>query len=97
MSTLNVTRGSDASFVFTWKDVDKAPIDVSGMEVVILDPSTEVAARLSGEITEGISGVVTIFLEGTDPIKTGRYNFRVQLNTLAGQSMATPQLTLVVR
>lgn len=51
MSTLNVTRGSDASFVFTWKDVDKAPIDVSGMEVVILDPSTEVAARLSGEIT----------------------------------------------
>lgn len=97
MSTLNVTRGSDASFVFTWKDINKTPMDISGMSVTILDASDVVSARLSGEVTDGVNGVLTIFLEGSDPIKIGKYSFRVQINTVAGQSMATPQLTLVVK
>jgi hypothetical protein len=96
-NTLNVTRGSDASFVFTWKDSEDAFINISGMTVVILDASTLIEDRLSGTVTNGTLGQATVVLEGTDPIDTGRYTFRVQLNSTTGQSLATPQLTLIVK
>lgn len=95
MSTLIVTRGSDADFVMTWTDQNKDPIDLTAMTVVIFDADNRIKDRLSGSVTNGLAGEVTILLEGTSPIQTGSYKFRVQVNS-ADRSLATPIINLAV-
>jgi hypothetical protein len=113
MSCLIVNRGSDAEFLMSWKDKTGNPIDLSGRTVAILDESTisvchkvkgstagDITSRITGTVTDGPNGVVTLHLEGTKPIKVGKYTFRVQINEESGEtvnSLATPLIELEIR
>lgn len=99
MSSLIINRGSDASFPMVWEDALGVPLDLSGRVVEILDASSPIAANLTGEVTDGLNGVVTLYLEGTEPIRVGKYLFRVQLNTITipVDSISTPLINLEIR
>jgi hypothetical protein len=113
MSSLVVNRGSDAEFVLTWKDENGDPVDLTGKTVTVFDEivvgtcskvrgpnSGDIANRITGEVTDGPNGIVTLYLEGTNPIRVGKYAFRVQLNNQSGEvvsSLATPLIGLEIR
>lgn len=113
MSSLIVNRGSDADFVLTWKDENGDPVDLSGKTVTVFDEvvvstcskvrgpvSGDITNRITGQVTDGPNGIVTLHLEGTTPIRVGKYAFRVQLNEQSGEainSLATPLIGLEIR
>lgn len=96
MSTINVTRGSDVSITMTWRDSDQLPIDLSDMTLSLLDVAVGIVDKLSGVISDAVNGKVTISLEGTDPIKTGTYKFRVKLTSSLDNSIASPLIKIKI-
>jgi hypothetical protein len=84
------TRGSDIRLACTWRDGEGNPINMTDVELVILDAPAALEELISVEITQAEAGKFEVFIEGTDPIGLGVYRFRVQRNEISGDSKATP-------
>lgn len=112
MSSLIVNKGSDAEFILAYKDAAGEPIDLTGRTVLVFDEVIVGATsrrgvqvvgikdKITGTVTNGAGGIVTLKLDGTDPIPVGKYSFRVQLNEGTGndiESLATPLIYLDIR
>ena len=74
-----VTRGSDVTIDVALTD-DGGAVDLTGRSLNVFDETRALNGRVSAEITDAEAGVITIHLEGTDPIAIGVAQFRVQIN-----------------
>ena len=74
-----VTRGSDVTIDVTITDEGGA-VDLTGRSVNVFDETQAITGRVSAEITDAEAGVITIHVEGTDPIAVGVSQFRLQIN-----------------
>ena len=92
---ITATRGSDVLLQLTWRAPSGDPIDLTGMTVKFLD-QTGLSGRLSHIIVDALLGRMNVSIEGTDPIRVGIYQFRVQIIDAAGLSIASPAITLRV-
>ena len=75
----NITRGSDVSLTVTITD-EGGPVDLSGRELLLFDVNTVLDGRITANITDASAGVISLFIEGTDPLPLGRRSFRLQVN-----------------
>ena len=75
----DITRGSDVSLTVTITD-EGGPVDLSGRELLLFDVNTVLDGRITTNITDASAGVISLFIEGTDPLPLGRRSFRLQVN-----------------
>lgn len=94
MTTLAVTMGSDVRLSFAVSS-NSTPIDLTGRTVEVLQASADIADRLSVNITSAAAGEFEVLIEGTDPIRLGRHEFRLQIGG-AGDSIGLPTIALQV-
>lgn len=99
--TVRVTSGTDLTMQMTWNDQSGSPLKFNGFEARIIRASRQVRDRLSAEILDPEQGTVRVFLEGTNPIKKGSYEFSVQIvnpsgSSANGDSIATKLIKLLV-
>ncbi len=87
---IKTTRGSDIRLAITWRTEDGEPLDLTGAEITIIDASPGISEVIEPSIVNASAGQIEVFIEGSEPIALGRYNFRVQVNYYAGDSIATP-------
>lgn len=94
MTLLKVTSGSDVR-VMLMIESDGVPVDLAERGVSIFGAAAQIANRASAVIRDAAAGLIEVMIEGTDPIPTGTYGFRVQING-AGDSVGLPVFTLKV-
>jgi hypothetical protein len=87
---IKTTRGSDIRLAITWRTEDGEPLNLTGADIDIIDASPGISEVIEATITDATAGQIEIFIEGSEPIELGRYNFRIQVNYYAGDSIATP-------
>jgi hypothetical protein len=96
MISLTVNKGSDLTSLITINDEDGDPINLTGRSIVFFDVASGLQSRLTGQRTDAVNGEFEIKVEGSAPIETGEYKFRLQLNTTGGDSLALPIFDLNV-
>lgn len=94
MTLLKVTSGSDVRVVLMIES-DGVPVDLTERGVAIFGAAPQIANRASAVINDPVGGLIEVMIEGTDPIPTGTYGFRVQING-AGDSVGLPAFNLKV-
>jgi len=95
MAEIELVRGADKDLVLLLKDSVGDPIDISGRTLLIFDVSRALLGKVSGAITDGPAGELSIHVEGTTPIPLGLHSFRVQL-TAGTASIAIKPIQLRV-
>ena len=75
----NITRGSDVSLTVTITDEGGA-VDLTGRELALFDVNSVLDGRVVATISDAANGVISLFIEGTDPLPLGRRTFRLQVN-----------------
>jgi hypothetical protein len=74
------TAGSDVRLMGRFMPPPEESLDLSGFNLaVLLGPSSALAGRVSVAWTDLAERRFEVFIEGTDPLPTGTYAFRVQL------------------
>jgi hypothetical protein len=91
---LKVTSGSDVRVTLAVAD-DSGPIDLTDRQITVFGVSPQLLGRISAAITDPLTGMVDVLVEGTNPIDVGTYGFRIQL-TRDGQSIGLPAFSLRV-
>lgn len=90
-----VTRGSDIALSLTLSS-GETPFDLSGYSAQVFDVAEVLNGRVTAQIQDGPGGVLSVDIEGTDPIEIGRHMFRVQLVSAVDDSVGLPAFFLVV-
>lgn len=99
MIQLQTTSGSDVTVIVTLTD-ESGAVNLSGRTLTVFNVSRKLTGRVSAQITNAASGVITAKVEGTDPLPVGTYSFRLQVNLQAGsdkESIGLPLFELSVQ
>jgi hypothetical protein len=102
MTTITATRGSDVRLTFTYRNAPVppatvgTPVDLTGRVFTVFDASASLAGRVAVTSAEPETGVIDVFIEGTDPLPIGPHAFRVQIEAPGGDSVGLPSITLQV-
>jgi hypothetical protein len=92
---ITVTSGTDCTIRFKVQDAAEDAIPFGG--VSIMDASRKLADRLTIVETDLPAGEFSVVLEGTDPLKPGRYIFRWQAVLLNGDTLGSPEFWINVK
>jgi hypothetical protein len=87
MNKVEITSGSDATLQFAFKDGAGTALSVSDPAVITADGALE--NRLTTTLTDGAGGLVSVLIEGTDPMPIGRYALRLQVTLSGGNTLAS--------
>jgi hypothetical protein len=99
---IEATRGSDIRLTFTYRNppVPPAtvgtPADMTGRTFTVFDVAPLLTGRVAVTSPEPATGVIEVFIEGTDPLPIGPHSFRVQISAPGGDSVGLPSITLQV-
>ena len=80
MAEVEAIRGADKDFVIRLKDANEEPIDITGRTLLFFDISPSLSGRVSGSVTDGLNGEISVHVEGTVPLPLGLHSFRLQLS-----------------
>jgi hypothetical protein len=91
----DITRGTDVSVVVTLtQPTTNAPVDITGRTLTVFDVPPALENKISAEILDAPAGKIKVKVEGTAPVPTGVYKFRVQLN--GDDSLGYPEFRLCI-
>jgi hypothetical protein len=96
MIQIQSTSGSDLVLTVTLTD-DGGPVNLTGRSVAVFDTADQLLGRVSAAITNAAAGVITVSVEGSDPLPVKIYTFRVQINQANGNSIGLPLFQLSVK
>lgn len=99
MISLETTSGSDVTVVVTLTD-NSGAINLSGRTLSIFNVSRKLENRVTAQITNAASGIITVKIEGSDPLPVGQHSFRLQVNLQQGgtrESIGLPEFQLSVQ
>ena len=96
MIQIQSTSGSDLVLTVTLTD-DSGPVDLTGRSAAVFDVSAQLISRVSASITNPATGVITVSVEGSNPLPVKTYTFRVQINQPNGNSIGLPIFQLSVK
>lgn len=96
MIQIQSTSGSDLVLTVTLTD-DGGPVDLTGRTVLVFEASDQLINRVSASITNAATGVITVSIEGSNPLPVKTYTFRVQINQPNGNSIGLPVFQLSIK
>jgi hypothetical protein len=88
---IKTLRGADVRVSATFD------IDLTGRTATVFEVSPVLSGLVTSEISDAENGVVSIFIEGSNPIPIGRHGFRVLTDGDNLDSIPLPQFLLEVR
>ena len=94
MAAIKITSGSDANLQFAFKDSNGIALTVSNPQII--EAGGALSERTTVTLTDGVGGIVNVFIEGTDPLNVGRYPLRVQVELSDGNTLASKQILIDV-
>lgn len=95
-TSLEATSGSDIRLRMTWIMENGDPLDLTYATVTPIEATGAIADRIAASVLDGPAGEFEVFIEGSDPLALGSYNFRVQVSQDGGDSVATPAIGLKI-
>jgi hypothetical protein len=96
MIQIQSNSGSDVVLTVTLTD-DSGPVDLTGRSAVVFDVPDQLLSRVSAVITNPATGVITVSIEGSNPLPVKTYTFRVQISQPNGSSIGLPLFQLSVK
>jgi hypothetical protein len=97
-ATITTNRKTDVRFSLSVKTPSGDAVDLTGFTASVFDVSKKIEGRVTATISDGASGIIDVEIEGTDPIPTGTYEFRIAYEDGDGFSVGLPgPFNLVVR
>ena len=94
MTTITITKGTDANINFTITDGAGEAISVTSVE--IMSNSGALNGKLSVVETDLSAGEFSVRLEGSDPLPIGRHWFRWQAVLASGDTLGGPEVFINV-
>jgi hypothetical protein len=93
---LHTTSGSDLLLTVTITDTG-GPVDLTGRTLSIFEASAPIADRVSASFIDAENGIISIAIEGSNPLPAKTYSFRLQINSFSGSSIGLPIFFLSVK
>jgi hypothetical protein len=93
MTRIEITSGSDLEMQFAFTDEAGDAVPVSSPEII------QEEGPLRGRtttLTDGAAGLVTAFIDGSEPMPVGVYGFRLRVTLSDGSTIASQGILIDV-
>lgn len=87
-----VEKGADKRMSCNWRNANAVPIALTSVSVLCDFPSLEFTVIE----TDLANGIFEVKFEGTEPVLAGEYPFRIRGLSTGGDTIASPEVLLVV-